>query len=99
MCLERIRLNENLSVKFPNRTIEDINKYYCYYQHCFKDEHIVLRPMRPEWIDYNFFKPQVFYKQHIHRKKEIKNWFNKFGIDYFKELDIWNIGINWKKLY
>lgn len=98
MCLERIRLTENLSLKFPNRTIKDINQYYSYYEPCFKAEHIVLRPMKPEWLSYNFFKAHVFYKQHIHRKQELKNWFSKYGINYFKKLNIWDFGIDWKKI-
>ncbi|MDR3647108.1 MAG: glycosyltransferase family 2 protein [Candidatus Babeliales bacterium] len=96
MCLERIRLIENLSLKHPNRTIENINKYYSYYQPFFEDEHIVLRPMRNTWLNYKFFNPDVFHKQHIWRKKEIRNWFKKHGISYFKKLNIWNLGINWK---
>jgi len=98
MCLERIRLNENLSLKFPNRTIQDINNSYNYYQNCFKDELVILKPMQPEWLDYSFFKPEVFYNQHVWRKKELFSWFNKFGIDYFKELNIWNFNINWENL-
>lgn len=95
MCLERIRLNENLSGKQSIRTVEDINKSYNFYQPCFKDEHIVLRPLKTAWLNYSFFKPEPFFNQHLWRKKEIKDWFNKFGIEYFRELNIWGIGIDW----
>lgn len=95
MCLERIRLTENLSQSKPDRTIADINKYYSFYQPCFQDEHIVLRPFKKIWLNYPDFDLKPFYKQHVWRKKEILTWFNQYGKDYFKELNIWNIGIDW----
>lgn len=45
-----------------------------------------------EWFDgYNFFNPNDVKTPDNWRKKMILGWFNQYGIDYFKPLDIWDV--------
>ena len=94
MCLEVIRLKEGLSVKFPGRTVRDINDFYKTF-HNYSEEGIELKPTPPEWLDYSFFDKACYTTRLVTwRKQQVLNWFKHYGRDYFKDLDIWHI--NWE---
>ncbi len=80
-CLERIR--------YPNKSISVINKRYA----PSKDEkNIHLENSPSYWFDgYDFFDSSIFDQPEIWREKQVLEWFNKQGKDYFSGLDIWDI--------
>ncbi len=93
MCLELIRLKENLSVRFPNRTVKDINNFYNTF-HNYREEGMKLAPTPPEWLAYSFFDKSCYTTRLVEwRKKEVQGWFRKYGRSYFSDLDIWHV--NW----
>lgn len=83
-CLERIRTPE----KSPLLINDIYNKS--------KDEsNIGLKSCPPEWFEnYYFFNPSIFEQPERWREKQILEWCQQYGYDYFKELDIWDIDWN-----
>jgi FkbM family methyltransferase len=79
-CLERIRE--------PQKSVIEINKRYA----PSKDEtNIHLAPSSPQWFrHYSDFDAAVFDEPDTWRAKQIYGWFKEYGIDYFKDLDIWD---------
>lgn len=86
MCLEKIRLEED-----KTRTVDDINAYYSHYKPCFKEENIVLRPIKKEWLNYSFLDYSVFINQSHWRKQEIEKWLERYSKEFFQPLDIWKL--------
>jgi len=82
-CLEKIRN--------PKVDIEHINKIYGRS----KDEtNIGLVDSPKEWfIGYNSFDADLYTSVESWQKKQILQWFEQYGQNYFKQLDIWDI--NW----
>ena len=80
-CLERVRA--------PKKSISSINALY----KPSKDEaNLRLADAPIEWfIGYDFFDPTIFDLPDNWRKKQLNGWFNQYGKDYFKDLDIWDI--------
>lgn len=94
MCLERIRLKENLSQRFKHRTIQDINNFYSKTEP-FHERGMKLKPVKPSWYNYPFFDGSCYSKEVVWRKNKILDWFQQYGRSYFSQLDIWKWGINW----
>ena len=73
------------------KVIKQINKIY--------DEsrqEIGLRMLKcpKAWfLGYNFFNPKIYEENESWQKKQVKNWFTKYGKAHFKGLNIWDI--NW----
>lgn len=82
-CLEHIRN--------PQKSIQDINQIYG----MSKDElNLHTHKVYKEWYNgYDFFDKSIFSQSEGWRKKQILSWFNEYGEDFFKDLDIWDI--NW----
>ena len=80
-CLERLRK--------PDKSIAAINKRYA----ASKDENnLGLKPALPEWFEaYDFFKPGGYLLPDSWRKRQVCDWFHKYGREAFAELDIWDI--------
>lgn len=83
-CLERIREKTKSS--------REINARYA----PSKNEHnLRLQPSKPEWFaGYEFFDPSIFTQSELWREKQVIEWFNHYGKNYFNDLDIWDI--DWK---
>jgi len=84
-CLERI--------KHPQKSAQQINQIYA----PSKDEDgIALRIAPEEWFKaYDFFNSQPFDMPERWREKQVLEWFEEHGSDYFADLDIWDI--DWGK--
>jgi glycosyltransferase involved in cell wall biosynthesis len=83
-CLERVRL--------PNKVVEEINKLYAPSKN---EEGLERQPSKLEWFGhYSFFDASVYDKPDNWRKKQVNQWFNEYGKEYFSELDIWDIDWN-----
>ncbi|MDQ7787553.1 MAG: glycosyltransferase [Thermodesulfovibrionales bacterium] len=82
-CLERIRN--------PEKSISDINALYA----PSKDEsNLGLKPSPEEWFKgYDFFDKSILDAPEVWREKQVLEWFEQYGKEYFKDLDIWDI--NW----
>ncbi len=84
-CLERIRE--------PGKSTEKINALYA----PSKDENnLKLKPAPAEWFaGYMFFDESRYNLPDHWRETQVLNWFNEYGLDYFSDLDIWDI--DWGK--
>jgi glycosyltransferase involved in cell wall biosynthesis len=83
-CLEHIRL--------PNKPVEEINELY---GHSKNEKTLQLSPIPEQWLaGYDFYDANVFFESEVWREKQIMGWFKEYGIDYFKDLDIWDIDWN-----
>ena len=84
-CLERI--------KHPEKSAQQINQLYA----PSKDEDdIALRIAPKEWFKaYDFFNSQPFDLPARWREKQVLEWFEEHGRDYFADLEIWDI--DWGK--
>ncbi len=95
ICLEFIRLNETAASKEEREAnAHHLNKVYNEYLYngILSDvTEIYLTPMPPAWYGYDFFDGSCYTKASVKRLEEIEKWFSIYGIDYFKELDIWNV--------
>lgn len=79
-CLELIH-NPKLSIRHLN---------YNYGRS--KDEtNIKFKAASKNWFDYPFFDASIFEKPEESRKKQVLTWFEQYGRDFFKDLDIWDI--------
>lgn len=70
--------------------------YYRYINHdknmIFTEKDIATKKIPSQWYKYYYFiNPEIFNKPSISRRDDIIKWFNKFGINYFSELNIWDI--------
>ncbi len=85
-CLEHIRQ--------PQKPINEINRRYA----PSKDETgIHLEPSPSNWFaGYPFFNPGVFNIPEKWRKKQVNEWFQIHGTEFFRELDIWDVEWNGK---
>lgn len=95
MCLEFIRLNES-GVSDEQRLInaQHLNKVYNDYLYSgilSQVDNIVCASVPTEWYAYPFFKGDVYIKPLTKKIEEIEGWFKRYGMEYFKDLDIWNI--------
>jgi glycosyltransferase involved in cell wall biosynthesis len=82
-CLERIRE--------PQKSITAINEMY---QPSKDETGLTLNPVPAYWFSaYPMLDKSCYLKPETWRKKQIAEWFDKYGPDYFKELDIWDV--NW----
>ena len=83
-CLEKINL--------PDKPTEKINAQYA----ASKDEtKLKTIASNPNWYNgYSFFNPVIFDLPETWREKQIGDWIQEYGKDFFKELDIWNIDWN-----
>lgn len=94
MCLEFIRKNEG--VENPGQyahNAQTINEFYAReFANTFIDESQIKVSQAPaRWYAYDFFDKAYFTNLSYSRKQEILAWFEKYGIEYFYNLDIWNI--------
>jgi glycosyltransferase involved in cell wall biosynthesis len=83
-CLERIRT--------PETPAHEINARYA----PSKDEHGLRMSAVPlEWFaGYSFFDRAPYEGGENWYKKQVLGWFDEYGMDYFKDIDIWDA--NWK---
>lgn len=80
-CLERIRN--------PQQSIKDINELYAPTKN---ENNLGLQTAPTMWLNgYDFFDATIYQQPEQWRTKQILSWFDEYGIDYFKDLDIWDI--------
>ncbi len=85
-CLERIRN--------PQKSVAEINSWYPAH----KEKDLQTLSVPSNWImGYDFFNPSLFDHVETWRKKQMKQWFEKYGKEYFKELEIWHL--NWDEIF
>lgn len=89
MCLERIRLEEKLSVKFPRRTVKDINEFYNTF-HDYGEKNMLLKQTPPEWLAYDNFDKSCYITRAVSwKERQLSEWFKKYGRNFFRGLDLW----------
>lgn len=83
-CLERVH--------DPSKPAEAINQLY----KPSKDEERMRLRMAPDfWLsDYEFFDEAAYDEPYRWREKQILGWFEQFGRDFFKDLDVWDISLD-----
>lgn len=81
-CLEKIRN--------PNIDVDNINRVYGESKN---EEGLNLREAPLHWFkNYTiFYDPNIFTKKTSWHKKQILSWLKLYGLDFFKDLDIWDI--------
>jgi len=80
-CLERIRN--------PHKSITKINDKYTWRKN---EKNLKTEPSKPAWFNaYKFFDPSVYMLPEQWRKKQVLEWLQKYGHDFFSELDIWDV--------
>lgn len=80
-CMERIRL--------PHKTSQEINRGYA---RCVDETGLRTYDTPMEWYEgYDFFDPVQASCPEVWREKQILQWFDHYGKDYFADLDIWDI--------
>lgn len=80
-CLEHIRL--------PEKSVQEINQRYAA---SIDEMNIGYENSPQEWFDrYSFFDQSCYDIPDSWRKKQVLGWFKLYGVDYFKDLDIWDI--------
>jgi len=79
-CLERIR--------DPQKPAATINELYAPSQ---DESGLGLVPAPRHWFAYPFFDPAVVNAPDLWREAQIKAWLDQYGLDFFKDLDIWQI--------
>jgi glycosyltransferase involved in cell wall biosynthesis len=79
-CLEHIRL--------PKKPITEINARYDYTKNT---QGLTLAPTNPRWFAYSFFDPSPYQLPELWREQQVMGWFDDYGKEYFKDLDIWDI--------
>lgn len=83
-CLEHIH--------DPRKSIGDINATYGQSKN---ERNIRFKKAKKTWFAYDFFDPSIFKESEKWRKKQVNEWFARYGKAFFKTLDIWDI--NWKE--
>lgn len=79
-CLERVRN--------PQKSISEINSWYPAH----KEKDVTTYPIPIHWLEeYSFFDPKLFEYETVWRSKQIFGWFEQYGQDYFKDLEIWHL--------
>lgn len=83
-CLERIR--------YMYKSSQEINAVYA----SSKDEQNIHRETsNSDWFSgYDFFDSSVFDRPELWRELQIIEWFEKYGKNHFRDLDIWDL--DWK---
>ena len=80
-CLEHI--------KNPQKSIPAINNLYAQSKN---EDALFCAPSPDYWFSgYSFFNAKAYEQPEQWREKELYEWFKKYGISYFKDLDIWDI--------
>jgi len=82
-CLERITrpyVDPKKIVRFYDKPISEQEQYFS--------------ASPSEWFAYDFFNPAVYYQADTWREQQIESWVQAYGIDFFKDLSIWDI--DWK---
>jgi glycosyltransferase involved in cell wall biosynthesis len=80
-CLEKVR-NKHKSAGEINQT----------YRITLDDNNVMLSEIHESWKR-NIIEPNLdeVYNGTLWRINDIKNWLNEYGVDYFRELDIWHV--------
>jgi hypothetical protein len=80
-CIERIRHAET--------AIENINEKYA----LTKDESGIMLTESPnDWFaGYDYFNPSIYDEENSWYEEQVLKWFEQYGMEYFKDLDIWDI--------
>jgi hypothetical protein len=80
-CLER--------VKNPDKSVSEINHNYSI---TLDDNNVVTTKAPDEWYR-DVILPDLknVYNNINWRTTQIKNWFDEYGVDYFKDLNIWHV--------
>ena len=81
-CLEKIR-NPQVDVIKLNRV----------YGESKREKDLQCLPVRPEWYAgyANFFDKMVYLKVQSQYQPQVLNWFQQYGREFFRDLDIWDI--------
>lgn len=80
-CLEKIRDSDV--------RVEQINEKYGYSKN---EEDLRLRPVPENWFEgYSFFDKNLYLDVVSWQKKQVLQWFDQYGTQYFEDLDIWDI--------
>jgi glycosyltransferase involved in cell wall biosynthesis len=78
-CLERIRM--------PEKSIDEINERYL---PALSEFNLKTMDSKESWFEgYDFLNFSLLEEKEEWRKKQILEWFSKYGTDYFKDLNIW----------
>jgi len=97
MCLELIRSNEKKDFTLENRFLNAniINKnykaIYSGMDSSYKFDDVDFKSINDNWYKYDFFDCNSYCIPDQLKIDQIINWFSIYGVDYFKDLDIWDI--------
>ena len=95
MCLELIgrngRTNDPAEHLQNAQNINHIYQGYLYGGISSDTQNFQCDPVPASWYAYDFFDGECFTALNTKKLEEIERWFNEYGVDYFKELDMWNI--------
>lgn len=102
MCLEFVKKNEITPDKSQyHKHAQLINNQYknLFAPAALDHPELVIKKHAPDcWYKgYNFFDPSCYYKRLSNRQEDVTAWVQKYGKDYFKDLDIWQA--SWLKSY
>lgn len=77
-CLEKIRI--------PEKKVSEINQRY---QHACSENNLNRKQAPSDWFNrYKHFDHEVYTKPNMWRVEMMKDWYSKYGKDYFKGLDV-----------
>lgn len=79
-CLDRIR-----------KPYIDPQKIVKFYKNSVNESDLALALCPQEWFTYDFFDENVYYQPDTWREQQVEMWMREYGVEYFKDLDIWNI--------
>ncbi len=80
-CLEKVR--------YPNKSVREINNLYAPSKN---EQGIQTSPVPSTWfLGYDFFDPATLQIAEQWREKQVLEWFEEFGKEFFTDLDIWDI--------
>jgi len=98
MMLEFIRLNNTSSIHNKTTLKKHAKQVNEFYYTIFKDDNLTdskkikLSPVPGQWYQgYDFLNPNPFKEDNETRKQDICAWINRYGIQYFSELNIWKL--------
>lgn len=97
MCLELVKKNEACPDSNFCDNAWQVNEFYnnSLYALSLNKDLIKLQPVPKEWLNYDFFDGSNYANFASPRKGDILDWINKYGTEYFKDLDIWIV--DWMK--